>query len=689
MSGAKTMTELSPEDKQRRLWLMAHLDLSGDTSPRKPSQDPGPRSKGTEDIQPGDRTDPTFTDQLPRIKEILGKLDRLKLPSDASPRQVETLQQLLEPARQQARDGKLDAAEKAIGPCETLFKQQVEAILARRARTERFKKIAPINSFTRGQGQRFRAADAKYLTAEKEDRVDDAELALQERESLQVTLLAEIETARKVRSQIASLTDPAEVLPAEVNQLKLLRDAVEDHLRNDLLNEAEEGLKALTSGIEGVKAQIDKDKQEGTRLAKALLDSIKLFAKELGEAGVPKLKVAVLSNAVTRHTKGAPVLNQSALIKACDGGAPTRQQALEMAKLNASLKQAVTEASGEITGSVGHARTSLSLIDQALSRAQSTINTLEPHNKLDYLPTLWSQWPSDKIPKPALSDLPGVPELDDLKDRHADLDQKRFEDAAQLEKDAGVGGKVIDWDAAEEAAQALANDADQARTDYYSVINIALYGLFDKALLDQTHELEAQRIRLDTALSEKKKTLPDIKKGLSKDDQRLLEQLMNQAGTDSQPSKVKTQLGTHVASVTKGLTESSRKVEDIRSSDGKAPEPVPEDPTVFEGDTYALVGQLSSKDLYVRFDDTVTSSSHYDKKYEEALSNGVIPSTGTGKAGIKNEPYGWVVKVTLHAANANAEIDNTMSPRASAGLKVSTGKTPAFYLNFDEWVARH
>ena len=95
-----------------------------------------------------------------------------------------------------------------------------------------------------------------------------------------------------------------------------------------------------------------------------------------------------------------------------------------------------------------------------------------------------------------------------------------------------------------------------------------------------------------------------------------------------------------------------------------------------------------SKPVYARFDSTVTSSSNFDNAYRDAMGNGVIASTSTGQAGIKKEPYGWVVKVTLSRALA-LNVDNLQSPRASAGLQLSAADEPAFYLNFDEWVSRH
>jgi hypothetical protein len=701
MGDDKTIEEISPEEKQQRLWLLEYLDLAGTKTPPKPKDGKAPKSLDAEDLLHGQKVDPEtkiasnkkIAEQAEKIRTAL---DKLQLPSDASERQSKQLQDEIDSAKAMLRDERLSEAAEALKGCDTTFKTLRDAIFARRARTERFKQLDPINSFTRGQGQRMRAADAKYLKAEEDDRSEDAEEALREREALQKELLKEIERSRKVRSKVNTLTeDPPEALESEKLALKSLRESIETHLRNDELDQAEGLSNDLQKGLDECVQKIAADKTQSKELADDIEQSLTTFCKELANTGAPAIKATVLASVLKTHPMAQPLKTNEPLLKACRSAKHTRTQALQVLAAKDELENAVKAAKDDITGSVSAVRLSMSLINTAIKRAETTLGRLEPHNKLDYTPKLWSSWPSEQVPKPALDDLDDVPELKALSDSFYKLQEKMFKAAEQWDKTAGFGGTAINWDDINNEAEALASNAKLAQVGYYKVVSDNLYELFDQRKREADLKLKAQGKAIADALtnSQALEGKNGAKGKLSKEDQEMLQLIIGRAGVNSSDTggyaKVKTAVADHFKLKAKALETGSLKVNEIRDSDGTAPEEKEPDPTEFGGLNYTLVGTLSSKDLYVRFDDSVTSSSNYHAKYNEALGNGVIASTSTGKAGIKNEPYGWVVKVTMHTAGAIAEIDNTMSPRASAGLQVSSGDNPAFYLNFDEWVARH
>jgi len=688
MSGEKTLKDLSPEDTQARQWLLQYLDLSGSSSGGKPKQDPGPRSKATEDMQPGQEATSTFKDDLPRMKAVLERLNRLKLPSDATPRQVEALNQLLEPAKQLARDGKLDDAEQAAGRCEELYRVELQRILTRRERVEQLAKLKaanPIHSFTKGQGQRLRDADADYLKAVEADQPNFENDVKAKREQIQEDLKTEVERGNTIRTTAASLTAPPESLTTEVEHLEGLRTKIEEHRRNDRLDDAEGELTALKESIETIKKQVTADKAKGKELAKGLLASIQTFAKDLSGSGLPYVEPAGLSDALRFDKNGALLKSNDALIHACAEGTATRQQALDLARDHAAIEQSITDASQSVTESVSQARTAIPLIEGALSRARETLDKLKVDRKLDYMPKLWAQWPRT-VTKPRLSELANPPDTSELDEKYYKYDNSLKSGIERLKKTAGVGGKpALNWTLAMTAAEKLATDVNELYKGYFATLKKAVYAAFAKAKQDKTEELKSTMERINAALSKRgMQSVDDVRKELAPSDQTVLDQITKLTAPGASISKVKTKVEAHFQSEQDALTDSDNKVTDLGKTDGQPQEPVVTDPTVFEDvKDYKLVGQLLGKPLYARFDFDVHNT------YDVAMKAGVIPSTSTGKAGIKNEPYGWVVKVTRAAATANQEVDNTQSPIASAGLKVSTGDTPAFYLNFDKWVSRH
>ncbi len=68
------------------------------------------------------------------------------------------------------------------------------------------------------------------------------------------------------------------------------------------------------------------------------------------------------------------------------------------------------------------------------------------------------------------------------------------------------------------------------------------------------------------------------------------------------------------------------------------------------------------------------------------MLKGVIPSGGTGLAGVKYEHLCWVIKVTIDIANAN-QMDNALSPMASGtGIKTVGDE---IFLKFNQLTMRH
>lgn len=106
------------------------------------------------------------------------------------------------------------------------------------------------------------------------------------------------------------------------------------------------------------------------------------------------------------------------------------------------------------------------------------------------------------------------------------------------------------------------------------------------------------------------------------------------------------------------------------------------------GGNYTYLGEAGALRVYGRLNRAelrkLSSAAGMDfNAYESAMKKGVIPSTGTGKDGVKKEPYGWVVKTTISQAQATGG-DNTLSPLATT---LFDGKK--LFLDFNQLVARH
>src|SRR5262249_41650116 len=126
-------------------------------------------------------------------------------------------------------------------------------------------------------------------------------------------------------------------------------------------------------------------------------------------------------------------------------------------------------------------------------------------------------------------------------------------------------------------------------------------------------------------------------------------------------------------------------------ADREAVAEVETDPTMREGLKYTLIGEHEGGgDVYARLDDALwTAKTEYAGSkgvFQTSMNKGVIGTGSTGSDGVKMESGlgGWVVKITIKIAKANA-LDNLDSPFVRSASVIRDEQTNALYLSFTEW----
>jgi rubredoxin len=111
----------------------------------------------------------------------------------------------------------------------------------------------------------------------------------------------------------------------------------------------------------------------------------------------------------------------------------------------------------------------------------------------------------------------------------------------------------------------------------------------------------------------------------------------------------------------------------------------PDETTLFNSNTYKLIGQAGNVIYYGRVDRVALNTMDSDvlDAYETAMSKGILDKTSTGKDGVKLKETTAVIKLSISTATAN-QADNTQS--LCADYVYAEKKA---FLNFNNTIWRH
>ncbi len=624
-----------------------------------------------------------------RARKILGGIEQLTPLQGVMPRQEQRLGQAILTVRQAVRKEDLTQAESDLKAAQSLYEALRQEIKERLARQGRHTKLPALAELSAGQQKRRDQSDEAYQQAEAEERPADAEKTLQDREALQKVLINELALVAKVKKTLQEQQDPDEANDGERDQLQQTREDIHGHLKEDRFTQADQAATRLTNEVAAVRKAIHDTKANAKSLASKLVKLVGELAASLLK-GDPFLPEATARKLLGSHPAAKGTKDEQTTIQASQKGTVTRVAADEFAQKYDAMVAGLNTAAEALASALENDRAAMSLITKTLLRSEDYQD--KTANPIDFVPSAWKSWPKT-LPKPAQEDLPAEPGRQDLSDR---LDKARA--ALEKAREAWQAGTAVAWDALTSQAEGLLNDSKKAWKDYYALVSKTVYNLLATRQQDHTQSLK----NTETTIKEYFKEVSKGSKGkpvpLSEDHEKLRKIIDDRVSIEEKKSKNaktadlrQTEVAKLIQEQREQLKADVEKAESQREQDGVGPKEVAQDPTHFDDETdYMLVGApLQGKPVYARLDHSVTSDSNYSKLYAEAMSNGIIPSTSTGQAGIKKEPYGWVVKVTLSRAQSNQGVDNVKSPIASAGLRLSDSDDPAFYLNFDGWYDRH
>ncbi|HIV70724.1 MAG TPA: hypothetical protein H9903_07330 [Candidatus Aquabacterium excrementipullorum] len=581
-------------------------------------------------------------------------------------------------------------AENALQNRERLQQILEQEVKERLARMQRHAKLPPLTGLSKGQQSRLDQANQAYQTAEDEERASDAEIALGKREELQETLTEELVQVEKLKALNPKIKIPVNANASEKSSIEEAFNEIRNLVKDDLFKEAVQAATTLLDNIEKIKKRIEQEMGEAKQWASKILASADKHAKDLCK-GEPQLQLDVGQSLLENHPAAKDYKNRLQVLQTCDSGKPKRTDADEINTHHQSISDGLDKAAEDIAEQLEQNRASMAVIEQLMARGREYLEKTN-YQQRNFMPSAWNSWPK-LLPKPDESTFPEVtPEYDKLNEK-LEAASKALHDATEIWKtETDAGKRATGWTGTQEtSAKQLMQDCKKAWQGFYGVMATAVYDALAAAKQQRDKELKESKERLLAYIKAQSANTPlpplQGKETEWKDQIYQAAERSNKSG--NKESKRLDGAEEFVAELLSNVKQEVEKAEAQRGQDGAAPKEDVQDPTHFGGHTdYIVVGSLQSKPVYARFDSTVTSSSNFDNAYRDAMGNGVIASTSTGQAGIKKEPYGWVVKVTLSRALA-LNVDNLQSPRASAGLQLSAADEPAFYLNFDEWVSRH
>lgn len=487
------------------------------------------------------------------------------------------------------------------------------------------------------------------------------------------------------------------------NAIKDKRDLVQQQLDKPLSEEACEKAEQRLGEIEDMVVEAAKEVEEkklGVEVAKEIQKlsrtAMEALNKVIPPEGYKKLDARTdLPNLLRAAAAYKPVEEFESvigdLVKRTNEPKRDKIQALigKAEELKKAIKDAGEEAVAELEDLVGKIENQHDLFRSQSNENEKMLDKAESKLKdpVQIVKSLLDGWPKG-ITRPTNLEkiLYNSLDLSDLKSRHYDnLELAQKESELKPWTNADWLGKVMP------TVQSLCTDLRKTHIDIdKAALKVVLENL-DTAVKDKIKEDKESQISIkgavnggnkrkelvekfgDSAASIYKEIMSEIESGNIK---KITDQLLKVDEKFKQREK--------------DFKESQEKLSTEAEKSGL--QKVDPDPSIYSGKQYTLLGMQAKYTVYARLDDALKShktNGGFLNVFQTALGKGIIPPKSTGSDGVKLEPYGWVVKVTLAAASAYGGLDNTESPHVPESAEEKVDDPPTKYLNFTQWTNRH